>query len=131
MELSSLVESLSPPFTFRKEVDTDYKLCKLFYKDLCSIGWEYVSYVNELCTLFKFEVKDTGLRKHILSVDLTNYPEKTPEISTQLPTPFLFQASKVVSLLKIFKLFKEAIASYQDFWDSLQVLDSQTWALTC
>jgi len=91
------------------------------------------------CTLLKIEedfsyvhfgVIDGGERMHKILIHLHKQDASAPPVcSTDLPHKLTFHWSTNTRLQHILQQFEASVASYQEFWATMQELDSKCWVL--
>ena len=96
-----------------------------------AIGVGNVLKMDELLLNFVFSCVDVGGRIHELKVSLQpDYPFSSPLIETVLPVPLIFNWIEGASTIKeIYDLFCEKSENFQDFFNTMDEVDSQTWVL--
>ncbi|XP_046460014.1 E3 ubiquitin-protein ligase FANCL-like [Daphnia pulex] len=95
--------------------------------EIDKIGWEKLSSVNHDFTEIRLKMYDSLNREHILNVKFNN---DLPEFSTEFPRIINFEWHESTStLIEMYNIFCEETEHYQDFWETMDELDSRCWVL--
>lgn len=131
LELKSILEKLLGCQKSEKIVSQPHVYTHLV-KELETIGWEKLAYVDPSFQVFKFVARDIKDREHVVTIHLSpQHPLVAPTCTTDLPGQrFAFTwPSQSHPLQQLYYQFQQVLSQYEDFWDMLDEVDSNTWVL--
>ncbi|XP_063247487.1 E3 ubiquitin-protein ligase FANCL isoform X2 [Prinia subflava] len=99
-------------------------------RDLETLGWNRVAYVDTGLTTVKLKAEDSCGRQHHITLKLNaKYPTEPPGCLVDFPVPFAVSWMPQNSLIDIYNQFLAALESLKEFWDALDEIDGKTWVL--
>lgn len=131
MELKSILEKLLGSQKLDKVVSQPNFYTHLV-AELEAIGWEKLAYVDSSFQVLKLASRDIKEREHVITVRLSpQHPQVAPTCSAELPgKPFSFTwSSQGQPLQQLYHQFQQTLSQFEDFWDMLDEIDSNTWVL--
>ncbi|KAJ7380003.1 hypothetical protein OS493_012765 [Desmophyllum pertusum] len=131
LELKSILEKLLGCQKSEKVVSQP-KFYTHLVTELETIGWEKLAYVDPSFQVLKLAARDNKEREHVVTVHLSpQHPDVTPTCTTDLPGKrFTFTwSSQSLPLQQLYHQFQQVLSHFEDFWDMLDEIDSNTWVL--
>ncbi|NXF04237.1 FANCL ligase, partial [Smithornis capensis] len=99
-------------------------------RDLETLGWNKVSYVDTGLTTVKLKAEDSCGRQHLITLKFNaKYPTEPPDCLVDFPIQFAVSWMPQNSLIDIYNQFLAALESLKEFWDTLDEIDGKTWVL--
>jgi len=97
-------------------------------EELSGIDWSTLLAIDHEFETLDFQIKDSSNREHFLQVHLSpEYPRVAPIIHCKLPEIFELKWENNFAILDILKQFQEILEQYQNFWNIMDKIDSQTY----
>ncbi|XP_064915458.1 E3 ubiquitin-protein ligase FANCL isoform X5 [Columba livia] len=99
-------------------------------RDLETLGWNKVVYVDTGLTTVKLKAEDSCGRQHLIILKLNSkYPTEPPDCLVDFPVQFAVSWMPQNSLIDIYNQFLVALESLKEFWDAMDEIDGKTWVL--
>ncbi|XP_078349475.1 E3 ubiquitin-protein ligase FANCL-like isoform X3 [Oculina patagonica] len=107
LELKSILEKLLGCQKSEKVVSQPNYYTHLV-TELETIGWDKLAYVDPSFQVLKLAARDNKDREHVITVHLS---------------------AQGLPLQQLYHQFQQVLSQYEDFWDMLDEIDSNTWVL--
>jgi len=92
--------------------------------------WQNLVYVNTELNVIHVKVYDAKDREHIVEISLGNgYPKSAPVCKCHTPAEFHLNWNETYCLREVITQFKAHLSEFQELWDLLDDIDSNTCVL--
>jgi E3 ubiquitin-protein ligase FANCL len=100
-------------------------------EEIHKIGWDKLINIDETLTKIEIKLKDNCNRNHLIQFQFpSDYPLNPPYCTSDLPKNIEINwYPKKSTLGDIIKQYEKAFEIYQEFWEVVEDIDTNTWIL--
>ncbi|ESO94180.1 hypothetical protein LOTGIDRAFT_118527 [Lottia gigantea] len=110
-----------------------YSNCSLIHylvQQLQTIGWNRLKSIDTSFEKVILVINDYKDRQHLLKLHFNSQNlSAEPKCQSDLPNKFLYHWNKQNGLKSLVHQFEESLKQYEEFWDEMEEIDSNTWIL--
>eukprot|EP01132_Coremiostelium_polycephalum_P002832 gene2832-3518_t len=129
---STNTESITKTTRELKIKSLPFDVYSLVLSEIDIIGWDNITKIDKSLSQIEVLLKDNKFRRFKIEIKIPDrYPNQIPKIQHHLPNENLQipHTNNIYSLPSIIKLLGQSIEEYQDFFDIMDEIDSNTWVL--